>query len=82
MECRWCQGVLGMAGGLGAPPHLASVQCPSTSTGLPWGVTYLTKARHVTEMSSVCYYIHLALHLVTVCTFVSMLSNHMFLHTM
>ena len=42
----------------------------------------MTKARQVTEMSSAVYCIHLALHLVTVCTFVSMLPNHIFLHAM
>ena len=49
------------------------VPSPSTPTGSPWGVTYLTKARQVTEMSSAGYYIHLALYFVTVCTFVSTL---------
>ena len=58
------------------------VQGPCTPTGFPWGVTYLTKARQVTEMSSAGYYIQLALHLVTVCTFVSMPPNHIFLHAM
>ena len=75
-------GALGMAGGLGAQPHWAPVQGTSTPTGFPWGVTYLTKAKKVTEMSSACYYIHLELYLVTVCTFVSMLPHHIFLHAM
>ena len=68
-----------MAGGLGAQPHWAPVQGPSTPIGSPWGVT---KARQVTEMSSACYYIHLGLHLVTVCTFVSTRPNHIFLPSM
>ena len=34
-----------MTGRLGAQPHWAPVQGPSTPTGSPWGVTYLTKAR-------------------------------------
>ena len=71
-----------VAGGLGAQPCWAPVQGPSTPTGSPWGVTYLTKARQVTEMSSAACYIHLALHLVMVCRFVSMPPNHIFLHTM
>ena len=58
------------------------VEGPITPTGFPWGVTYLTKAKQVTEMSSAGCNIQLALYLVTVCTFVSMLPNHIFLHTM
>ena len=42
-----------VAGGLGAWPHWATVQGPSTPTGSPWGVTYLTKARQVTQ-SELC----------------------------
>ena len=34
-----------MANGLGAGPHWAPVQGPSTPTGSPWRVSYLTKAR-------------------------------------
>ena len=60
----------------------APVEGPITPTGFPWGVTYLAKAKQVTERSSVGYYIHLALYYVTVCAFVSMPPNHMFLHTM
>ena len=60
----------------------APVEDPITPTGFPWGVTYLAKAKQVTEMSSAGYYIHLELYLVTVCTFVSMLPNHIFLHAM
>ena len=75
-------GSSGVAGGLGAQPHWVPVQGPSTPTGFPWGVTYLAKAKQVTEMSSVGYYIHLALYLVTICTFVSMPPNHIFLHAM
>ena len=67
-------------------PHQGQVrapfQGPITPIGFPWGVTYLAKAKEVTEMSSADYYIHLALYLVTVYTFVSMLPNHIFLHTM
>ena len=73
---------LGVAGGLGAQPHWAPVQGPSISTGSPWGVTYLTKAKQMTEMSSAACYIHSALHLVMACTFTSMPPNHIFLHTM
>ena len=79
---RGCRGGLGVAGGLGAQPHWALVQGPSTPTGFPWGVTYLAKAKQVTEMSSAGYYIHLELYLVTVCTFLSMLPKHIFLHAM
>ena len=71
-----------MADELGAQPDWAPVQGPSTPTGSPWGVTYLTKARQVTEMSCAACYIHLVLHLVMVCTFVSTPSNHIFLHAM
>ena len=40
-----CRGALEVAGRLEAQPHWAPVQGPSTPTGSPWGVTYLTKAR-------------------------------------
>ena len=40
------------------------------------------QARKVTQMSSAACYIPLALCLVTICSFVSMLPNHIFLHTM
>ena len=60
----------------------APFQGPITPTGFPWGVTYLAKAKQVTEMTSAGYYIHLELYLVTVCTFVSMLPNHIFLQGM
>ena len=49
-------GVSGLASGLGAQPHWAPVQGPNTATGSPGGVTYLAKAKQVTEMSSVGYY--------------------------
>ena len=42
---RGVEGALEVAGGLGASPHWTPVQGPSTPTGSPWGVTYLTKAR-------------------------------------
>ena len=58
----------------------APVEGPFTPTGFPWGVTYLAKAKQVTEVSSSGYYIHLALYLVTVCTFVSTLPYYIFLH--
>ena len=65
------------------PNHIGpQSQGPSTPTGFPWGVTYLAKAKQVTEMSSAGYYIHLELYLVTVCTFVSTPPNHIFLHAM
>ena len=60
----------------------APVEGPITSTGFPWGKTYLAKAKQVTEMSSAGCYIHLELYLVIVCTFVSIPPNHIFLHTM
>ena len=59
----------------------APIQSPITPPGFPWGVTYLAKAKQVTEMCSAGYYIHLELYLVTVCTFVSTPPNHIFLHT-
>ena len=55
-----------MASGLGAQPHWAPVQDPSTPTGSPGGVTYLAKAKQVTEMSSAGYYIYLELYFMTV----------------
>ena len=75
------RGVLGVASGLGAQPHWAPVQSPSTPTGSPGEVTYLAKAKLVIEMSSANYYIHLELYFMTVCTFVSMPPHHIFLHT-
>ena len=71
-----------VAEGPGAWPHWAPVQGPSTPTGSLGGVTYLTKARQVTQMSFAACYIPLALCLVTICSFVSMLPNHIFLHAM
>ena len=55
---------------------------PALPLVLPWGVTYLTKARQVTQMSSAAYYIPMALLLGTICSFVSMSPNHIFLHKM
>ena len=46
------------------------------------GVTYLTKASQVTQMSSAAHYIPLVLPSGTVCSFVSMWPNHIFLHQM
>ena len=60
----------------------APVEGPITPTDFPWGVTYLAKAKQVTEMSSAGYVIHLELYLVTVCTFVSMPPHHIFLHAL
>ena len=71
-----------MASGLGAQPHWAPVQGPINPTGFPWGVTYLAKAKQVTEMTSAGYYIHLELYFMTVCTFVSTPPDHIFLHAM
>ena len=64
--CRGCQGCIGVASRLGAWPHWAPVQGPSSPTGSPAGVTYLAKAKQVTEMSSAGYYIDLELYFVTV----------------
>ena len=69
-----------MASGLGALPHWAPVQGPSTPTGSPWGVTYLAKAKQVTEMRSAGYYIDLEIYFVTVFTFLSMPPHHIYLH--
>ena len=46
------------------------------------GVTYLTKARQVTQMSSAALYIPLAILSGTFCSFVSTWPNHIFLHQM
>ena len=70
---------MGVAGGLGAQPHWAPVQGPSTPTGSHGGVTYLAKAKQVTEMSSAGYYIHLELYFVTVFRFVSTPPHQIFL---
>ena len=53
---------------------------PSTPTGSPGGVTYLAKAKQVTEMTSAGYYIHLELYFMTVFIFVSMPPHHIFSH--
>ena len=82
-----CQGYRGVGGPLGwqedwEPDHIGPQSRVPSHPLVSLGVTYLAKAKQVTEMSSVGYYIHLELYLVTVCTFVSMLPNHIFLHTM
>ena len=69
-----------MTRGLEAQPDWAPVQGPSTPTGSLGEVTYLAKAKQVTEMSSAGYYIHLELYFMTVFTFVSMPPHHIFLH--
>ena len=46
----------------------APVEGPITPTDFPWGVTYLAKAKQVTEMSSAGFYIHLEIYFMTVCT--------------
>ena len=82
-EHQWCRGVrsvLEVASGLGAQPHWAPVQGPSSPTGSPGEVTYLAKAKQVTEISSVGYYIDLELYFVTVFTFLSTPLHHIFLH--
>ena len=71
-------GVYWGASGLGAQPHWAPVQCPSTPTDSPGGVIYLAKAKQVTDMSSAGYYIHLELYFMTVFIFVSMPPHHIF----
>ena len=82
------RGVRGCRGALGwqvdwKPKYIGPpVQGPITPTGFPWGVTYLAKAKQMTEMSSAGYYIHLELYSMTVCTFVSMPPHHIFLHAM
>ena len=64
-----------MAVGQGAQPYWAPVQGPSTATGSPLGVTYLTKARQVTQMSSAAPYTPFALGSGTICSFVSTLPS-------
>ena len=64
----------------GSPATLGPLQGPTTPTGSPGGVTYLAKAKQVTEMSSASYYIHLELYFMTVFTFVSVPPHHIFLH--
>ena len=71
-----------MAGGQGAWPHWAPVQGPSTCTGSPLGVTYLTTARQVTQMRSAAHDILLALLSGTICSLVSTSPTHIFLHEM
>ena len=74
-------GVYGDGKWTGSLTTLGPVQGPSTPTGSPWGVTYLAKAKQVTEMSCAGYYIHLELYFMTVFTFVSMPPHHIFLYT-
>ena len=63
------------------PDHIGpQSQAPSTPTGSPGGVTYLAKAKQVTEMSSAGYYIHLELYVVTIFICGSMPPYHIFLH--
>ena len=65
------------------PNHIGSLSrvpaLPLVSLG---GVTYLTKAMEVTQMSSAALYIPLALLTGTVCSVVSMSPHHLFLHEM
>ena len=75
-----CQGCIGGGKWTGSPTTLGPVQGPNTPTGSPGGVTYMAKAKQVTEMSSAGYYIHLELYFMTVFTFVSMPPHHIFLH--
>ena len=77
---RGVRGVFGVAGGLEAQPHWAPVQGPSTPTGSPGGVTYLAKAKQVTEMSFAGYYIHFELYVTTIFICVSTPPHHIFLH--
>ena len=79
LQDQGCRECIGVASGLGAQPHWAPVWAPSTPTGSPGGVTYLVKAKQVTEMSSAGYYIHLELYFMTVFTSVSMPPHHIFL---
>ena len=57
-------------GELGTQPHWAPVQGTSTPTSSPGGVTYLIKARQVTQMSYAALYKHLALLAVTISRYV------------
>ena len=71
-----------VAGGQGAQPHWAPVQGPSTPTGSPWGMTYLTRTRQVTQMNSAAHYMSFALLLGTAYSFVSTSPSHIFMHEM
>ena len=80
-DIRGMSGCIGVASGLGCQPHWVPVQGPNMPTGSCRGVTYLAKAKQVTEMSSAGYYTHLELYFVTVFTFVSMpTSSHILTH--
>ena len=63
----------------GSPATFGPCPVSQHSTGSPGGVTYLAKAKQVTEMSSAGYYIHLDLYFVTVFIFLSMPPHHIFL---
>ena len=76
--CRGVTGAFRVACGLGADHIGPQSRVPALPLAPLGGVTYIAKARQVTEMSSADYYIHLELYLVTVCTFVSILPNHIF----
>ena len=64
----------------GSPTTLDPHPGSSTPTGSPGGVTYLAKAKQVTDISSAGYYVHLELYFMTVFIFVSMPPHHIFLH--
>ena len=53
---------------------------PHHAQWFPLGVTQLTKTRQVTQVSSAALHIPLALFSGTVCSFLSMQPNHIFLH--
>ena len=63
-------------------PNLIGPQSrvPALPLVLLWGMTYLTKARQVTQMSSATLYIPLALLSGMVCSFVSTWPNHISIH--
>ena len=81
------QGLGGVRGVLGWQvdwgPNHNGTQCRVSVVQLVplGGVTYLGKAKQVTEMSSAGYYIDLKLYFVTVSSFVSMPPHHILLHT-
>ena len=65
----------------GEPTHIGpQSRVPALPLVPLGGVTYLAKAKQVTERSSAGYYIHLELYFVTVFTFVSMPPHHIFLN--
>ena len=80
---KGCRGALVVAGGLGAQPTLGPSPGSHHSYWFPLG-SDLPGQGQASDRNELCrlLYTILELYLVTVCTFVSMLPHHIFLHAM